>query len=90
MKPKIRETVKGKVIKFKDAARNLWPGATGRPSSRMSTRPTTPIPTAGSNLPIGTEERRLVSAPIAAGEGANEGPSGASHLPATVTCDSRP
>jgi hypothetical protein len=86
MKTKIRETVKGKVIKFKDAARNLWPGATSRPSSRISTRPTTPIPNAESNLPIGTEERRLVSAPIAAGEGAYAGPSGASRLPATATC----
>jgi hypothetical protein len=91
MTTKIREKLRDKVTKVKDVlAQSLRPGATSRPSSRISTRPTTPIPTAESNLPIGTEENRLASAPIAAGEGAHEGPSGAFHLPATVTCDSRP
>jgi hypothetical protein len=88
---KIKEKLKEKVTKVKDVLpQSLRPGATSRPSSRINTRPTTPIPTAESNVPIGTGDNRHATTPIAAGEGAYEGPSGASRLPATATCDSRP
>jgi hypothetical protein len=90
MRRKIAEKVKGGVTKVKDAAQSLRPSVTSRPSSRISTRPTTPIPTTESNLPNGTEENRLASAPIVVDEGAQDGPSGASRLPVIATRNSRP
>jgi hypothetical protein len=83
---KFTEKIKGRLAKHKDDSQSLRPGTASHPSSRISTRAPSPMPTAESILPVGTED----SASTSRGKEAHEGPSGASRLLATTICDSFP